>query len=106
MEKIVEFLYRVKKRPHIYVGNPVSYECLLDVFSGYTLCLSEENNDMESTYFMLDFMQYIYDYYRVKGVLRKGLYLISMFTETDEAAFYKFYELLDAFVEKRQSLVE
>ena len=106
MEKIVEFLYLVKKRPHIYVGNPVSYENLLDVFSGYTLCLSEEYNDMESNCFMLDFMQYTYEYYGVKGVLRKGLYLISMFTETDEAAFYKFYELLDAFVEQRQSSSE
>ena len=103
MEKIVEFLYRVKKRPHIYVGNPVSYERLLDVFSGYTLCLYEECNDMESNCFMLDFLQHIYDYYGVKGVLRKGLYLISMFTEIDEVAFYKFYELLEAFVKQRQS---
>lgn len=103
MEKVIEFLYRVKERPYIYVGNPVSYERLLEAFSGYTLCLCEECNDIDSSYFMLAFLQYIYDYYGVKGVLRKGLYLISMFTETDETAFYKFYELLDAFVQQRES---
>ena len=100
MDKLVRFLYKIKDKPQIFVGSPPSYKVLLEIFPGYTLCLYEELQD--SSTFINEFSKYICDYYQIKQhVYRNELTIINLFTESDTAAFYKFYELLDEFLKTR-----
>ena len=66
-----------------------------------------ETQSSDSAFFMLDLTKYICDYYQIKQrVYRHGLTIINLFTPSDEAAFYKFYELLDEFMKTRGEKTE
>ena len=100
MNALLEFFMKVKEKPQIYVGDHPSYKEFLSFLGGYASRIEEE--DPEALEFSQEFLQYILEYYNLKGVLRNGYTVINLFTESDEAAFYKFFELLDEYLKQTQ----
>ena len=98
---LIDFLYRVKDKPQVYFGENPSFIKLMDILSTYML-IAEDNIDKDSVHFLNRFNEYVCKYYGLKNVLRYGLTAINMFTESDTAAFYKFFELFECFLESEK----
>ena len=102
MEKILSFFEKIREKPEMYFKSP-SFSQFLNVFNAYELiALTEVEVDIPSACFLLELGQYICNYYNLHGVRRAHLLAIHLFTETEEAAFHKFFELLDEFIASKE----
>lgn len=104
MNELIKFLYKIKKAPYMYFGNNPKYNDLLTLLDGYQMRLLEENDESQNLLmaeFLIEFTAFVCSYYDVKNTVRNGLMVINLYTESDEVAFFRFFELLDLFLEKR-----
>ena len=94
MEKIHEILQEIKARPKIYLGT-ISLE-LLDAFIGGCICY---HHKLTGSYleFLPGFDKFIHDRFDIQST-QGWATIIRFFSESDEAAFYKFYDLLEEFL--------
>lgn len=92
---VLACLLRIKNQPK-FVGQLPSLHRLLEIVSSF---VSQHSDDTASSMFLLSLTQYVFDFYKIKYAIRPSLTVIDLFTESDEAAFYKFYELLDSFLQ-------
>jgi len=99
MNELLEFFRKIKETPQLYISEHPSYDEFLSFIGGYIRRLSE--TDSHISYFMMGFAEFVRDYYHVKSTLRGELTLIKLFTPMENQAFYKFFELMDKYVEYR-----
>lgn len=97
---LLDFLQKVKEKPHLFFRNEPSYDKLLEMILSYVMIAPVV--DLPSSMFLNDFFGYIEKHYGLSGVVRSHCNIITLFTFTDEEAYYTFYELLDEFLKTQQ----
>lgn len=88
-------LEKIREHP-ILVGSPPSFHTLLN------LLFSVKHNGCDEYNFIMLLTDYIFNFFQIEHAVRPSLTIIDLFTDSDEAAFYKFYELLDEFLETQK----
>ncbi len=97
MEKLYELLDIIRKLPKLYLGKP-SLECLGAFISGYISCMDVEDTNGHFDFYP-GFHEFIEQKYNVK-LAKSSIEIIDFFSSSEKEAFYKFFELLDGFLEK------
>ena len=120
MNSFYHLLPKIRKRPALYLRN-VSLESLdtfwfgynlgttvkvwenetgLDYFENYEKASQSEISQGE--YFMDGFLEFVADHYDVASIGGMGWQtIIQRNSDSDEEAFYKFFELFDEFLEQK-----
>lgn len=88
---LLDCLIRVKNQP-AFVGTPPSFYRLSEILS-----MNCQNNRNVSE-FMYKLSIFLFDHYQLPNAPRPSITIINLFTESDEEAFYKFFELFDEFI--------
>ena len=94
MDKLINFLYKVKEKPQIYVGSPPSYKLLLEMLSAYSIyneiekgetpeeALKREIREELSTEISMDEFLCTVEYDYPKFHLTMHCYLCSLMTDS------------------------
>lgn len=110
MDATMELLYKIKKRPGLYLGKRSLI--LLQAYSnGYTGRLKDENPQYQCNWHY-DFQCYIYEKFKVPynddlkcyGTEYNLEYYIQQLANSDEKAFDLYFQFLDEFLESRPDL--
>lgn len=92
-------LVKIRKLPALYIGKK-SLERLRAFISGYSMCLYEIYGSEPDL--LNGFNEYVAEYYHI-CVDRDWSSIIPFFSNTEEEAFDKFYELLDEFLKEKKN---
>jgi len=124
MNSFYYMLQLIRKRPGLYLGVP-SLNALVHFWHGYDcgICVEKWEKETGRNYFdnydeaiksgvssgynfTSGFLEYVADYYNISSIGGMGWQTIILKnTESDEEAFYKFFELLDIFLEQKEILL-
>ena len=100
MQKIKYLLNRVKEEPEKYIGKPDA-ELLNSFIDGIIVYhLIAENNGI---IVLPGFRDFICKKYTDPGIDYSFMKIICMNSRNKEEAFYKFYELLEEFIDKSEN---
>ena len=94
MEIIISILRKIRARPKIYLGR-TSLELLSAFISGCVCYHNECTNEYLD--FFQGFQKYIQNRYKI-STSQGWASIIIFFSENDEEAFYKFYELFEEYI--------
>ena len=119
MNSFYYMLQKIREKPGLYLKKP-TLEGLNNFWIGYNYgsrVMEWENREGRSYFenpgeekplttpytdhFMYGFDEFVHSYYQCEATTMKGIGKILYKSESDEEAFYKFFELLDLFLEKK-----
>ena len=120
MDHAYFMLQLIRNRPGLYIGKP-SLTALRCYMSGYTdrltteLWMKKTGLDFTEHYdyfsksggvveckdYLDGFANFIFDYYNVRMTVKSGETIILENTPSEEAAFDKYYELLDLYFDEQ-----
>lgn len=99
MDFIWNMYQKIKEKPGLYIGKP-SLTLLNAFMNGYMIGQYEINGDDE----ILDdhgLLEYVERYYSVSRTAKGVCCLVCENSESEEEAFYKFFELLKEFLSEK-----
>ena len=107
-QKIIDFLLSIENTPRLYFGDNYTLKDVRSFTTGYSTCLYQmgdsKNNPLsdEFNHFFHDFTMFVSDYYGESLSLSACDYVLY-FSDSDETAFKKYFELFHQFLEQRKS---
>lgn len=104
MDHYYEWLQRIRERPGLFLGVK-SLDSMFFHHLGYLDRTYGENSEYRDCLNGTEFEEYVHTYYDNDISSRDWHSLIVLKTESQEAAFDKFFELFDAFISSRQEPV-
>lgn len=98
MNNLENLLLKIRTSPNIYIGKK-SLEILSAFISGYSVCIY----DIKGVYpdYLDGFQEYVECQYNINSS-HSWTSIIQRFSNTEEEAFDRFYELLDMFRSQSQ----
>ncbi|MCL2349948.1 MAG: hypothetical protein FWC67_00565 [Defluviitaleaceae bacterium] len=100
-KSLFTLLEKIRKIPGIYIGA-VSLNALDHFIGGYITKENEIGDNCEIVACLRDFKLYVDDVYGRIESAKNAFLVISENTQNDEEAFYKFFELLDKYLESER----
>ncbi|MCL2349949.1 MAG: hypothetical protein FWC67_00570 [Defluviitaleaceae bacterium] len=100
-KELFALLQEIRKVPGIYLGVGASLTAIRHFINGYS---SKERKIGEGQDIVIDlreFMKYLTGFYELDKKTLFCFDLIKQNTKNDEEAFYKFFELLDEYLESK-----
>lgn len=97
MDNLYDLLQEIRKCPGMYLAKP-SLERLWAFINGYK---SHKSYDPDTDNCLDGFNEYVYEHYHLYTD-HDWSRIIQFFNESEEDAFYVFYELFDDFTKKKR----
>ena len=93
----VDLLKKIKSKPYVFLGKP-SASSLFEFILGYQYCMHEQGKNC----FVIpaEFTEKL-AFQHEMHTLSAPMIALELCSGDEEAAFYKFYELLDEFLEEK-----
>ncbi len=98
-QNIIKLLLFIENKPFLFFGDDYSIMDLRHFCTGYMLCLRDLG--ITNVHILSDFDDYVARYYGDFLSLDACSYVILK-TESEDAAFNKYYELFHSFLEQHQ----
>jgi len=99
-KSLFALLQKIRKIPGIYLGA-VSLNALDHFIGGYITKENEIGDNCEIVVCLGDFKLYVDEVYGRIESAKSAFTVISENTQNDEEAFYKFFELIDEYLESK-----
>ena len=106
MESLYKVLYKIRKKPALYLGGRTSLPLIHAFINGYLEKQWEIDENCHDTVALNGFQEFVQQRYGFGPVcVQSWDRIIDFYSSSDEMAFDTFYQLLDEFLGEEQAVI-